>query len=142
LTKTSKSKPLKYSDKSAGQPEMAIILQGIKKILSGFAGGNFVVKSDIPGCFEVYYNKEVEIMGRKYPELCFASLLVQKGYVGFYYFPVYMNNTLKAKLSPALLHCLKGKTCFHINNNDPDLYKQIFDALQAGRNFYSSRGWK
>ena len=142
MAKTSRSKPLKYADKSSGQPEMADIFNAIKKILSGFAKGNFVVKSDRPGCFEVYYNREVEIMDRIHPELCFASLLIQKGYVGFYYFPVYMNTALKQKIAPELLKCLKGKTCFHIVKNDPKLFSQIHDALNAGRDFYSSRGWK
>ena len=81
-------------------------------------------------------------MGKKYPELCFASLLVQKGYVGFYFFPMYLNTALKQKISPALLRCLKGKTCFHIKKNDPGLFKQIQDALDAGLDFFSSRGWK
>ena len=121
---------------------MTIIFQTIKKILSAFAKGNFIVKDDRPGCFQIYYGKEVEIMGRKYPELCFAGLLVQKGYVGFYYFPVYTNTALKQKLSPDLLKCLKGKTCFHIKKNDPDLYGHIKKALDLGHDFYSSRGWK
>jgi hypothetical protein len=142
LAKTSRSKPLKYADKSAGQPEMADIFKTIKKIISGFAKGNFVVKSDKPGCFEVYYSKEVKIMERTYPELCFASLLVQKGYVGFYYFPVYVNPAIKQKLAPELLQSLKGKTCFHIKKNDPGLFSKIQDALNAGLDFYSSRGWK
>jgi hypothetical protein len=142
MAKASRSKPLKYADKSDGQPEMADIFHAIKKILSGFAKGNFIVKSDKPGCFELYYNKKVEIMERTYPELCFASLLVQKGYVGFYYFPVYVNPALKKKLAPELLQDLKGKTCFHIKKNDPGLFSMIYDALNTGRDFYTSRGWK
>ena len=142
MAKASRTKPLKYSDKSAGQPEMDIIFHAIKKIISGFAVGNIVVKSDKPGCFELYYQKETEILGRKYPELSFASLLVQKGYVGFYFFPVYINSALKEKIPPALLQCLKGKTCFHIKNNDPVLFAQIREALDVGREFFISRGWK
>jgi hypothetical protein len=33
--------------------------------------------------------KPVEVLGRKKDELWFASALIQKGYVGFYYMPVY-----------------------------------------------------
>ena len=142
MAKTSQSKPIKYSDKSAGQPEMDLIFRAIKKILSGFAKGHIVVKTDRAGCFELYYNKEVKIKERTYPELSFASLLVQKGYVGFYFFPVYVNETFKQKIAPELWQCLKGKTCFHIKKNDPGLFRQIQDALSAGRDFYSSQGWK
>lgn len=142
MAKASKSRPLKYADKSVGQPEMAIIFHAIKKILSAYAKGNFIVRDDKPGSYNVYYGKEIEVQGRKYPELCFAALLVQKGYVGFYYFPVYMDASLKLKLSPELFKCLKGKTCFYIKKNDPDLYNQIKDALRLGYDFYASRGWK
>ncbi len=142
MAKTSRSKPIKYSDKSEGQPEMDLIFHAIKKILSGFAKDNIVVKSDRAECFELYFNKEVELGGRTYPELSFASVLVQKGYVGFYFFPVYVQDALKQKIAPELLLCLKGKTCFHIRKNDPGLFSGIHNALVIGREFYSSRGWK
>jgi hypothetical protein len=142
LAGASKSKPVKYTDKSPGQPEMSIIFHEIRKILSAFAGGNYIVKDDRPGVYQVYYGKEVEVQGRKYPELCFVSLLIQKGYVGMYYFPVYTNIGLKKEIAPELLKCLKGKTCFHIKKKDPVLFRQIKEALILGREFYSSRGWK
>jgi hypothetical protein len=141
LAKASKSRPIKYSDKSAGQPEMSIIFQALKKILSVYVKGNYIVKEDKPGCYSVYYGKEIDLEGRKLPELCFATLLVQKGYVGFYYIPVYDNTALKQKLSPELVKRLKGKTCFHIEKNDPELFNQINDALCLGYEFYSSLGW-
>jgi len=141
LTKKSRSRPLKYSDKSPGQPEMSVIFDAVKKVLSDFAKGDYFVKSDRPGCFEVYYGKTLKIRGKEFPELGFVSLLVQKGYVGFYFFPVYMNAALKNKLSPELLKCLKGKTCFHIKRNDPTLFSQIKAALDLGYDFYASQGW-
>ena len=142
MPKKSRSRPLKYSDKSPGQPEMSVIFDAIKKVLSDFAIGDYLVKSDRPGCYEVYYGKTLKIRGREFPELGFVSLLVQKGYVGFYFFPVYMNAALKNKLSPELLKCLKGKTCFHIKKNDSALFSQIRAALDLGYDFYASQGWK
>jgi len=74
-------------------------------------------------------------------ELEVASLILQKDYVGFYCMPVYMNAQLRAKLSPALLKLLKGKTCFHVKQLDPALTKDIETAIQEGIAFYKSRGW-
>jgi len=142
LVKRVKSKPVKYSDKSAGQPELVPVFHAIKKLISSYAGGNYKAKADKPGHYELYYEKEVEIQGRIHPELYFASVLIQKGYVGFYFFPVYTNGAVKQKLKPALLKTLKGKTCFHIKHGDPVLLQEIKEALRAGYDFYVSRGWK
>lgn len=130
--------PAKYSDKSAGQPDLVSVFDQIKKLISKYSKGNYKVIADKPGHFELYYGKEVEIAGRKYPEVAFASLLVQKGYVGFYFFPVYIDASIKNKIKPELLKTLKGKTCFHIKKNDPVLLKQIGEALEAGNKYYSS----
>jgi hypothetical protein len=141
MAKTTKSKPVKYADKSAGQPELVTLFSKIKKIISAYAGANYTVKADKPGHYELYYGKEVEIAGRQYPELCFAGLLIQKAYVGFYFFPVYIDATLKSKLNAELLKTLKGKTCFHIKKQDDFLLKAIKEALQCGYAYYSSKGW-
>jgi hypothetical protein len=66
------SKPLKYADKSAGQPELLDLFNTLKKILSDYAKGNFFVKTNQPGAFEIYYGKEVVHGGKKYPELLFV----------------------------------------------------------------------
>ena len=110
--------------------------------MSAYKKGNYVAKDDLPGNYSIYYNKPVEILGRKYPELPLAGLLIQKGYVGFYFFPVYTEPELKKKLPQELLKQLKGKTCFYIKHPDPVLYKQIGDALEEGIKLYRSKGWK
>src|ERR1700680_3534769 len=131
-----KSPPTKYSDKSNGQPELLPLFESIKGILSEYVEGNYILKGDRQGLYEVYYDKEIEIIGRKYPQLWFASILIQKGYVGFYFFPIYVQPELKGKLEPVLLKCLKGKTCFHIKKNDPQLMQAIGQALQVGFEAY------
>jgi hypothetical protein len=141
MAKTTKTRELKYADKSAGQPELVKIFLALKKILSDYANGNYYVKADKPGQFELYYGKEIVWTGKKYPAICFASLLIQKGYVGFYFFPVYVNDALKQKLKPGLLKTLKGKTCFHIKKADPSILQDINEALQAGYAYYVSKGW-
>ncbi len=137
-----KSKPVKYADKSEGQQELIPIFEAIRKDISAYACGNYTVKTDKPGHYELYYGKEVEIMGKQYAELCFAGLLIQKGYVGFYFFPVYVQEGLKSGLDPGLLKALKGKTCFHIKKQDAGLVKAIQKALKLGIAYYTSRGWE
>jgi len=79
--------------------------------------------------------------GGKPTDLCMASLVVQKGYVGFYFMPVYMNPALQDKLSPALMKLLKGKTCFHIKTLDDTLLADIQTALTLGTKAFKDRGW-
>jgi hypothetical protein len=79
--------------------------------------------------------------GGKPTELCMASIVMQKGYVGFYLMPIYMNPALEKKLAPALLTLLKGKTCFHIKSLDADLLDHIDEALTLGAKAFKDRDW-
>ena len=135
------AKEIKYTDKSKGQPELVLLFSKIKELMQPFVRGNYVLSADKPGHYEIYYRKEVEILGKRYPELLFASMLVQKGYVGFYFFPIYIDEALKQKLGPELFWCLKGKTCFHLKKDDPLLLNQVHEALRVGLDYYNSRGW-
>jgi hypothetical protein len=70
-----------------------------------------------------------------------ASLILQKGYVGFYFMPIYLDPSLKKKISPALLSLLKGKSCFYFKKLDPSLLPAIEFALKEGRTLFQSRNW-
>jgi len=142
MAKSAKAKPAKYSDKSAGQPELTQIFSTLKDLLTSYAKGNYAPKADLPGQYELYYNKEAEVNGKQLPEMPFCSLLIQKGYVGFYFFPIYADPQLKDELDPSLLKLLKGKTCFHIKALDSTLLDQITKALNTGYKAYASKGWK
>ena len=85
--------------------------------------------------------KEVEIAGRKFPEVCFAAVIEQKGYVGFYYMPIYMNPKLAKDISPRLMKLLKGKSCFHIKTLDADLLRDIKSALDLAAKHFKKSGW-
>jgi hypothetical protein len=85
--------------------------------------------------------KEVEIAGRKFPGVCFASVIEQKGYVGFYYMPIYMNPKMAEKISPRLMKMLKGKSCFYIKSIDPDLLKDVKSALDLAAKCYKKNRW-
>jgi len=131
---------IKYADKSAGQPELTPIFEAIKKLLLPYEKGAIKLISS-GGQVGLISKKPVEILGRKKDELWFASVLVQKGYVGFYYMPVYADPKVKELIKPELLKCLKGKACFHIKKYDPEILSQIKDALSVGYNIWHSRKW-
>ena len=90
---------------------------------------------------QLWSEKAVEIEGRKRDEVYFAGLIVQKGYVGFYFMPVYTHAAQKDVFAPALLALLKGKSCFHVKRLDDELVTHVEDALAAGFQLYRERGW-
>jgi hypothetical protein len=142
--KKEKQTPLresKYSDKSAGQPQLVEIFDSIKAIMKPYEKGTLKAFGEKNGMYNLVSFKPVEIEGRKRSELYFVSIMVQKGYVGFHYLPVYMNPHPEKLVQPELLKCLKGKACFHIRKNDDVIMKQIEQALETGYNFYKERGW-
>lgn len=142
MVKTGQKKSIKYEDKSEGQPALLPIFEELKRMLSGYVKGNYIVRADGPGNYSIYYNKEVSVGRKKFPELAFATILVQKGYVGFYFFPIYTNPHLKDDIPERLMKCLQGKTCFNIKKGDQLLMKAIEKALETGYAFYKSKGWK
>lgn len=139
--KKKKELTIKYSDKSAGQPELIPIFENIKKILLTYQKGSLEMVGGYGGMLCLVSQKPVVIQGRKRDELWFAGILVQKGYVGFYYMPVYANPDMKKVFKPELLKCLKGKSCFHIKKNDPVIMGQIKESLKIGYDMFKERGW-
>ncbi len=132
---------IKYADKSAGQPVMTAIFNEIKKLLLPYEKGAIKILGGKDGQIVLVSKKEIVVAGIKKPEVWFASALVQKGYVGFYFMPIYGQPKLGAKLHPDLMKCLKGKSCFHIKKNDADMYHHIKEALKIGYDCYREMGW-
>jgi len=137
---TIKESAIKYEDKSTGQPQLVPIFQKIKGMLKPYVKGNIKAQDGTGGMYNLVSTKQVEVMG-KIRELFFASAMVQKGFVGFYFFPIYTDPEIGKELQPELLKCLKGKSCFHIKKDDEQLMEQIQQALEAGYKLYSSKGW-
>lgn len=133
---------IKYEDKSKGQPEMIAIFGAIKKLCQPYANkGALKLYASTGGQLNMVSHKEVVIAGRKRSEIWFISALVQKGYVGFYYMPLYMNDPMKSQFSPEFMKCLKGKACFHIRENDSLIMADIKKAIKLGYEAYKERGW-
>ena len=141
---TKKKDPLyiKYEDKSAGQPEMVLIFEAIKKLMKPYhKKGTMLYHEDKGGQIHLISHKAIEVEGRKKPMVWFVSTIIQKGYVGFYYMPIYMNDPMKKLFSPEFIKCLKGKACFHIKKAEPIIMDDIKKAIQVGYEAYEKRGW-
>lgn len=132
---------IKYADKSGGQPQLIPIFDEIKNMLAPYEKGTMKLLAESKGNVVLVSKKPVEILGRKRDELWFASALIQKGYVGFYYMPVYMDSEIRKLIKPGLLKCLKGRACFHIKKFDKEIFSQINDALKIGYDCWHMRGW-
>jgi hypothetical protein len=132
---------IKYSDKSAGQPQLVPIFEAIKKMLMIYGKGNLKVRGGEGGEIAVVNDTELFILGKKRKDMWFAAALIQKGYVGFYFMPIYIYTPMKNSIPTELMKCLKGKACFHITKNDPLIMEQIKDALQMGYEDYKKKGW-
>jgi len=132
---------IKYSDKSPGQPQLVPIFDEIKKMLAPYEKGTLKLFGGSHGKVALVSKRPVEILGRKKDEVWFASALIQKGYVGFYYMPVYGDPLIKKMIKPELLTCLKGKACFYIRKPDQEIFSQIKEALAIGYKEWRQRGW-
>jgi len=91
--------------------------------------------------YQLWSERAVDIEGRKRNEVYFAGLIVQKGYVGFYFMPVNTHVERKTTFAPELLALLKGKSCFHVKRLDDPLHGHVDAALAAGFALYRERGW-
>ena len=101
----------------------------------------FVIRNETPRRIELWSEKDLVIEGRKRKEVYFAGLIIQKGYVGFYFMPVYIESEVKQIFSPDLLRLLKGKSCFHIKNINGNSLQDIRAVLKTGFDLYRQRGW-
>jgi len=89
----------------------------------------------------LWSEKEVEVAARMRDEVFFAGAIVQKGYVGFYFMPVYTDAEQRDLFAAELVALLKGKSCFHVKRLDDDLARRVDDALGQGFELYRERGW-
>ena len=119
------------------------IFQALKDLLSPANAPPLVPKMDDASHYDLWLIKNLVIEGRKRKEVdTFAGLIIQKGYVGFYFMPVYAETDLKAVFAPeACSKLLKGKSCFHIRKLTPELLGQVESALQIGYAVYQARWW-
>jgi hypothetical protein len=119
------------------------VFDELKKILGQYSPPLIERRGNTPGKrnYHLWSEKETEIAGRKRKEVYFAGLIIQKGYVGLYYMPIYTDTTLEKVFGKELLSTLKGKSCFYIKTLEGPILSQIKKALKKGFELYKQRGW-
>lgn len=126
----------------APKPNLAIVYDELQAVLERYvppftACTNYVKNKRN---YILISKKEVVIDGRKKPEMWFCGIIEQKGYIGFYYMPIYCLPKLTS-VSPALMKLLKGKSCFYVKQLTPELRRDMEAALKAGFDAYKKLGW-
>lgn len=116
------------------------IFERLKTLISEYSPP-LTVKQDSEKTFDLWSIKDLVIEGRKRNEVFFASAIIQKSYVGFYFMPVYVEKEITDVFQPELLRLKKGLSCFHIKVLNPELEEQIIDAVKIGFRLYQQRGW-
>src|SRR5262249_24648909 len=135
--------PMPTKAVAAKSPSLDAVFDELKAILVSYAAGLEERTGGVRNkrdC-QLYTRKPVVVDGHKRDEMYFAGLIQQKDSVGFYFFPVYSCDDVKAKLPPELLEYLDGKACFHFRRLTPDLKKDIQAALKIGLKAYRERKW-
>jgi hypothetical protein len=120
--------------------ELQVIFKQVRTLISQYSPP-LVAKKDQADYYDLWSLKDVVIAGRKKKEVFFAGAIIQKGYVGFYFMPVYVNKEMKKIFAPELLSLLKGKSCFHLRRSDSAIMFQIEEAIKAGFDIYRKNGW-
>ena len=93
------------------------------------------VRVDKESVYHIYIIKEVELAGRKYKEIYFGGVLIQKTMVAFYFFPIYSHPTEFVIPAPIKKN-LKGKSCFNFKKLDDAQEKAIGQLLKEGLALY------
>ena len=93
-----------------------------------------VIKKNSKEGFEVIGNTPAPYGSKKQmvPGMYFASALIRKDNVSFYFFPIYYHEKDFEKLIPTAMKCLDGKTCFHFKKEEQMIEKEIRAMFKKG----------
>ena len=88
-----------------------------------------------------YYTQTKKPSYKKRP-LMFAAVRVGKAYVSYHLMPIYMNEPLKATISPALRKRMQGKACFNFKEMpDAALLEELRALTDAGFRSFEKAGY-
>jgi hypothetical protein len=102
-----------------------------------------VYKKGSADAFELLGNKPVPYGYKKeiVPGMYFASTVMRKDTVSFYFFPCYMKPELFVPIAPTLFKCLKGKTCFTFKKEEQINKKELAALLKKGVEAWEKMGY-
>ena len=88
-----------------------------------------------------YYMQAKKAAHKKQP-LMFAAVRIGKAYVSYHLMPIYMNEPLKAAISPALRKRMQGKACFNFKEMlDAALLEELRALTEAGFRDFEAAGY-
>ncbi|MCG8514159.1 MAG: hypothetical protein MI740_08460 [Halanaerobiales bacterium] len=112
----------------------------MKSLLSSYVPP-LVVAVDEDGHYEIKGNKDVIVGKRKVNGIFFASVIIRKHHVGFYFFPIYTHRENFSHTPEHLMKLLKGKSCFHLKKYDDAVFEAIDQILVKGFGIYKEDDW-
>jgi hypothetical protein len=124
------------------QEQLLEIYNALYKEIKPYEKGILKSKINIQGKYDLWTEKKVFAQGKMRDEFAFVGLILQSGYVGFYFMPIYTNpEEVRPEITPDLLKSLKGKSCFHIKKVDKDVLEEVREAMKVGYAQYKKNGW-
>jgi hypothetical protein len=99
------------------------------------------IRTDSSSGFELYSHKTVKTSKTGKNEVFFAGAMIHKGFVGFYFMPIYTHPEQFSGLPERLKKLLKGKSCFRVKQLDSEIKSELGNLLDEGFNFYKTLGW-
>ena len=116
------------------------IFKQLKSILSSFVPP-LSARNDTTSRYDLYGKKKAKLGTQETDGMYFASAIIQKNFVGFYFFPIYTHREHFADVPDGLKKCLKGKSCFHMKKMDDALLDNVRRILEKGITLYKKLGW-
>ena len=116
------------------------IFKQLKSLLSSLVPP-LSARTNTTSRYDLYGKKKVKLRNKEVDGMYFASAIVQKNYVGFYFFPIYTHPQDFSDVPEDVKKCLKGKSCFHIKKLDETLFKNFRSILKRGIDIYRRAGW-
>jgi hypothetical protein len=125
---TSTRTPKRAAARKTTEPDgdTRAVFDALRAILSKTAAG-LSIKTDTD---RAYY-LESPIPYRKKP-LMYGAVVINKSYVSYHFFPVYMFPELLDGMSPALAKRMQGKACFNFRAVDADAFAELAKLTRAG----------
>ncbi len=108
------------------------IFEALKPVLANHAN-RMAVSVDKPGEYTLVSRLPSPFPQHKGQPMLFASVKLGKAYVSFHLMPLYMNDGLTKRISPALKKRMQGKSCFNFKTDpEPELLAELKQMTEAG----------
>jgi hypothetical protein len=113
------------------------IAEALRSLLRPYANRLDVARDD-----RVDYYLQTKKPAHKKGPLMFAAVRVGKAYVSYHLVPIYMNEPLKATISPALRKRMQGKACFNFKEMpDAALVEELRTLTDAALKSFEAAGY-